>query len=63
MSEYCDFEWTGARIPSSPSSVPYTPTKEIPLEKDEALRVLKSKVSTSPGRFFFYFLELTHLAQ
>uniref|UniRef100_A0A1B6L1L8 CRAL-TRIO domain-containing protein n=1 Tax=Graphocephala atropunctata TaxID=36148 RepID=A0A1B6L1L8_9HEMI len=45
MAEYCDFEWTGYRVPHSPSSAPYTPTKELPLEKEEALKVLRNKVS------------------
>ncbi|XP_054269038.1 clavesin-1-like isoform X2 [Macrosteles quadrilineatus] len=47
MAEYCDFDWTGYRVPISPSSAPYTPTKEVPLGKEEALKVLKSKVDSN----------------
>lgn len=57
MAEYCDFEWTGYRIPHSPSSAPYTPTKEVPLEKEEALKLLQMKVSacqgTAPNKVFW----------
>lgn len=51
MAEYCDFEWTGYRVPISPSSAPYTPTKEVRLDKEEALKLLKNKISHNQGSF------------
>lgn len=52
MAEYCEFDWTGYMIPISPSSAPYTPTKEVRLEKGEALKALKNKISNVEGNRF-----------